>query len=141
MELRTLRIAPIALLFTTVSFAETCPTHFTQEYDGRWVSYQAPGWRSAKATNYHTTLAASDFGGAIYAPKQKRLACVYRSSKGYWVAMISHVHKGIQIDRHALDEARHVAWRWDPNMRDFSCSRPYVTSTTECKFSINASHA
>lgn len=125
--------------FTTVATADTCPTQFYKEYDGFWVSKQAPGWKSSEQTGSNVTINTKDFGGAVYAPTQKRLACVYRSSAGYWVAFVSHVHKGFQLDRHALDEVRkHHAWNWNNKHQDFSCGRPNVNSVKDCPFTLNS---
>lgn len=123
---------------TTLAVGNTCPTHFYKEHDGFWVSQEAPGWKSSEQSGTNVTINTKDFGGAVYAPNQRRLACVYRSSVGYWVAFVSHVHKGFQVNRHALDDARkHHAWTWDAKHKDFSCGRPNVTSIKNCKFTLN----
>lgn len=115
-----------------------CPTKLGKEHDGYWVSAQAPGWRSAIQTDNKTTVNTADFGGAIFVPSQHRLACVYRTSKGYWITLISHTHKHIQIDRHQRDDSgEYAAWRWDEQTKDFSCGRPYVKSYQSCTYTIS----
>ena len=128
-----------ALAFCSIAIANTCPTHIIKEYNGFWVSKEAPGWKSSEQTGSNVTINTHDFGGAIYSPNQKRLACVYRSSAGFWVAFVSHVHKGFQIDRHALDDARqHHAWSWDKKHHDFACGRPNVVNLKHCQFTLNS---
>ena len=132
-------LAALSLIsLTTLAAASTCPTRLHKEYNGFWVSKQAPGWKSSEQTGTNVTINTGDFGGAVYSPSQKRLACVYRSSAGYWVAFVSHVHKGFQLNRHTLDDARkHQAWTWDKKHQDFSCGRPNVTTIKHCKFTLN----
>jgi hypothetical protein len=127
------------IAISSIAFANSCPTQLHREYDGHWVSKQSPGWKSAEITPAGVTINTKDFGGAVYSPKQKRIACVYRSSKGFWVAMISHTHKGFQVNKHALDDARTAtAWQWDHNHKDFNCGRPTVTKGKNCQFSLHS---
>jgi hypothetical protein len=126
-------------VFSTITLADTCPTQLHKEYDGHWVSNQAPGWKSSETTGSNNTINTRDFGGAIYDPTQKRMACVYRSNKGFWIALVSHTHKGFQINKHALDDARTArAWRFNKKHNDYSCGRPTVIKIKNCEFTINS---
>ena len=125
--------------FSVLALADSCPTQLIKNHEGFWVSQQAPGWKSSEHTSQNTIINTNDFGGALYSPKDKRVACVFRTSQGYWVALVSHVHKGLQIDRHMLDDAhQHRAWKWDPKHKDFVCGRPTVSKVKNCKFTINS---
>lgn len=129
----------ILAILSTPILASTCPTHFTQESSGHWISAEEPGWRSAETGSLQTDINSADFGGVLYSPKHKRMVCVFRTNKGFWVAMISNTEKRFQIDRHALDSSRkHLAWRWDRKHKDFSCGRPNVINIANCPFTTNA---
>lgn len=138
--MRSKVVMTLALSIVVITgFGDTCPTQLHQEYDGHWVSTQAPGWKTAGTTGLHTLINTNDFGGAVYSPTQKRLACVYRRSDGFWIALISHTHKGFQIDKHALDDARSAtAWHFDKKHHDYTCGRPTVTKIKNCLFSVNS---
>ncbi|PHQ81141.1 MAG: hypothetical protein COB66_02945 [Coxiella sp. (in: Bacteria)] len=137
MDKNVVAVFSLAILSTT-ALATTCPTTMIREHDGYWVSQQTPGWKSSEQTGFKTTLNVNDFGGAIYAPAQNRMACVYRSSDGYWVALISHTHKRMHVNRHALNTARtHTAWQWDKKHKDYACGRPNVTKLSQCTFTLN----
>jgi len=129
------------LAFSTLISANTCPTQLVKEYNGFWISQEQPGWKSSEQTGVNTTVNTKDFGGAVYSPSQKRIACVYRTSRGYWIAMVSHTHKGFQINKHALDDARkHYSWKWDPKNKDYSCGRPSVIRPKNCEFTLSHLH-
>lgn len=122
----------------TASATTSCPTDLTQSHDGHWVSTDAPGWHSSRALPHNVTINTKDFGGAIFVPSQHRIACVYRNSKGFWTSLISNTHRGIQINRHVLDDSgKKAAWRWDSQGKDFMCGRPTVKSANKCTFTVN----
>lgn len=130
-------IGLIAASFAT--YGDTCPTQLIQTHDGHWVSPNAPGWRTSTALPHQIKLNTRDFGGALYAPKQHRLACVYRSSNGLWVPLVSNQHHGIQINRHIKDKhQKKAAWKWNSLTKDFTCGRPTVTSPESCQFTVNS---
>ena len=128
----------VVALFPVVLLANNCPTHLTKSHDGSWVSDEAPGWQSAELTGPETKINVKDFGGAVYSPTKKRLACVYRTNQGYYIAMVSHIHKGFQINPHKRGRAgKLAAWQWDNTHHDFTCGKPDVLSAAKCEFTIN----
>lgn len=133
-------VSTLALIsICSMAFAHSCPTQLIREYDGHWVSHQAPGWKSAQRTPPGTSINTKDFGGAVFSPSQKRIACVYRATNGYWVTLISHTHKGFQVNQHQLNDAHNAtAWQWNRDHQDFNCGKPAVAKRKNCQFYINS---
>lgn len=126
------------MAFCAAASANTCPSKLIQSHDGHWVSTEAPGWHTSEALPHNVSIQTQDFGGAIYSPTQHRIACVYRNSKGFWTSLVSNTHRGLQIDRHALDDnGKHAAWRWDSQGKDYMCGKPTVKSASGCPFTVN----
>ncbi len=134
MDMRTLAATTLTLFASTYTFADTCPTQLIKEHDGHWVSHQKPGWRSSEKTEHGTQINVKDFGGALYSPKEKRLVCVYRSTQGFWIAMISNTPDSVQIQ----NNMHHHAWHWDKKHHDYTCGRPNIIDPRNCQFKLHS---
>ena len=127
----------IGLGIITSAIAATCPTQLTQDAEGYWKSDQTPGWRSHKPTPKNVTISPNDFGGVVYSPSKKRLACVYKGTDGKWVALVSNVSSKVKIDKHApADVGGGSAWKYNKRHNDYACGKPTVTSIASCPFEL-----
>ena len=117
--------------------ADTCPTKLTHKANGFLVSKARPGWKSHKKIPAGVTISAKNFGGVVYSPQRKRLACVYRASNKEWVALVSERNFGISIDKEAKDSSgKNAAWQFSKKHGDYACGRPAVKGIADCKFTV-----
>ena len=117
--------------------ADTCPTKLERDHNGYWYSDAKPGWRSHKPTPEGVTLSAENFGGVVYSPERRRMACVYKASNGKWIALVSNIHHGILIDKKAMDDAgKNPAWQFSKQHQDYACGQPTVKNITGCQFQL-----
>jgi len=122
---------------TVSAFAATCPTDLQRNHNGFWFSDTKPGWKSHRATKNGITVSSDNFGGVVYSPKRNRMACVYKASNGKWVALVSNMHQGINIDKAAADDkGKGPAWRYSSKHKDYACGRPTVTRISGCSFQL-----
>lgn len=129
--------AAVSLALAGTAFGDSCPTDLKQNEKGYWYSDSKPGWKSHKTTGTDVTLSADHFGGVIYSPKRKRVACVYKASNGQWIALVSNVHHGIVIDKQALNDSGHgPAWQYNKKHDDYACGYPNVTHIDGCQFDL-----
>ena len=125
-------------IFLTAAVADTCPTDLKRNHSGYWYSDTKPGWKSHRKIKHGVTVKSDDFGGIVYSPKRKRMACVYRASNGKWVALVSKVHHGITIDKNAkTDNGKKHAWKYSKKHKDYACGRPDVVRVSGCSFQLN----
>lgn len=110
---------------------ETCPSKFYRNDEGFFISDQPPGWRSYKPSPNGTTLKVDDFGGAVFSPEHKRIACVYRDSNNKWVALVSSRAYAFSQDDLNID-----AWKYNHKRKMFVCGTP-ESSRTECHFKVD----
>ncbi len=99
---------PAAIACATTAVAGQCPTALHQNSKGYWTSNDSPGWKSIKPTERSDTLAAKNFGGAVYSPAKKRIACVYKSKSGKWVALLSNLTHPLNEDDLNMKVWKHV---------------------------------
>ncbi|WP_423063665.1 hypothetical protein [Candidiatus Paracoxiella cheracis] len=122
----------VGLSFTTAaSFAGQCPSNLHQDSEGYWTSNDTPGWKSVKPTDTKVTVESKNFGGAIYSPTQKRIACVYKGSDGQWVALISNVDHPFNEDNLNLK-----VWTFVNKHNIYICGTPKY-KLDECTFVIS----
>lgn len=127
----------VGLALSGTALADTCPTSLQQDHNGYWYSKSKPGWKSHKTTPSGVTVTASNFGGVVYSPKRKRIACVYKASNGKWVALVSNVHHGIVINKKAMNDSQQgPAWQFSTKHKDYACGYPSVTHIKGCKFHL-----
>lgn len=125
------------LFFMGYVCAATCPTDIKRNKEGYWYSDQKPGWKSKKRTPENITLDTKDFGGVVYSPKHKRLACVYKTSDKKWFALVSNKHPNIVIDKEAKDDSgKGPAWRYSKKYHDYACGTPFTTKLSKCVFEL-----
>ena len=127
--LRTLTLV-IGLGFLTTLFAGTCPETVSQDSQGYWVSNDSPGWKSPSPSKTGLTLNANNFGGVVYSPAKKRIACVYKDSAGNWVALLSDMYHPFNED-----DLKNDVWEYSQQHKDYICGQPKNTRT-ECAFDI-----
>lgn len=134
----------LASIISAVSFsalAATCPTNIQHNDKGYWYSKEQPGWKSVRASKDKLQIDAKDFAGIVYSPKQDRLACVYKTKKG-WIALVSNVFGSVKIDSSIKDDSgRSPAWRYDKKHKDYTCGMPYVNDISKCQFSFQIKHS
>lgn len=118
--------------------AATCPKEVHQDDEGYWYSKQSPGWRSFNKTAKGVTLNVDYFGGVVYSPRHRRMACVFKTSDGRWLALVSQQRNDFRIDKQAMDDSgTQAAWQWNQQHRDYSCGRPTVTDPKNCPFEFD----
>jgi len=101
------------------------------------VNQVGPGWKSHIPTPTDVKIDSKNFGGVVYSPKRKRLACVYRASNNKWVALVSQLHHSIQIDEKTKDDSgTSPAWQFSKKHNDYACGRPRVTELDKCQFKL-----
>ncbi len=108
----------------------TCPTTFHQDKEGYWISDDAPGWKSHQPTGKDVKISEQQFGGAVYSPVKKRIACVYKGSHGRWVALISS-----QQHPFNEDDLNMSAWMYSKKHNDYICGKP-KHGLSACTFSV-----
>ena len=113
------------LLALANSQAATCPTALYQDQMGFWYAYSMPGWKSMIKTKLNIKVDPTDFAGAIYSPKYQKMTCVYKTSQGKWLAMISEKQYSFSLNNN---------WKPDPKKNDFICGRPDVEKLEDCQF-------
>lgn len=136
---RLFNICTGLLFFVSLSsFAATCPTELKHDSaNNTWYSTASPGWRSHRTTTPDVKLDPKNFGGAVYSPARQRIACVYKSSEGRWIALVSNRHEGFRIDKQAVDESgKRAAWQYNKQHDDFACGLPSVTKVSGCPFTL-----
>jgi len=120
------------------SSAATCPTKVERNDEGYWESEQAPGWRSFHKTAEGVSLDVSYFGGVVFSPRHRRMACVYKTSDGQWLALVSEQRNNFRIDKQAMDDSgTRAAWVWNDQHQDYSCGRPHVSDPKRCTFEFD----
>jgi len=128
----------ISIGLTASAFADTCPTDLKRNHSGYWYSDTKPGWKSHRTTKNGVLLSSDNFGGIVYSPRRKRLACVYKASNGKWIALVSNVHHGIVYDKRAMDSSgKGPAWKYNSKHKDYACGRPSVNRLSGCTFQLN----
>ena len=124
----------VAVGISTTSLAATkphsCPSNIEQNNKGYWVSNDPPEWKSHRPTTKDVTLSAKKFGGVVYSPKKKRLACVYKASNKKWVALLSSVYHPVNED-----DLIGSAWQYNQKHKDYVCGKP-KHSLKDCLFNI-----
>ncbi len=118
-------------LYSAPAIAGTCPTNFYQDKSNFWVSDDPPGWRSYKKSPPNSTLSAKNFGGAMYSPKLRRIACVYRGSDKKWVALVSSNEHPFNPDDIKINK-----WKYIEKRKNFICGTPNHTRS-ECEFKVD----
>jgi len=116
--------------FTSISFANHCPSKLHQDSKGYWTSNDEPGWKSVKPTASHVTLEPNNFGGAIYSPKQRRMACVYKSSEGKWIALVSNINHPFN-----QDDLNMEVWTHAKKQNIYICGTPKY-KLKDCTFEV-----
>lgn len=124
-------IVGVVLLSTGIGFghAAQCPTvdSLKQDSEGYWTANDEPGWKSVEASKPDITI--KEFGGVVYSPEKKRIACVYKDSTGKWVPLISSVFHPFEKD----DLSKN--WKYDEKDKDWSCGAP-DHSISDCQFEV-----
>lgn len=117
------------LAITLPALADHCPTTITQDSKGFWTSNEAPGWKSTNGKP-GVTLSAKDFGGVVYSPEKKRIACVYKDSTGEWVVLLSSID-------HVFEKAdlKGSTWEFNDKYKDYECGTPKST-LKDCEFTV-----
>ena len=121
--------------FTINVFAGHCPKNLHQDDKGYWTSNDQPGWKSHRPTSPTVTLEAKDFGGAVYSPLKKRIACVYKASDGKWVALLSSVYHPFNQDDLKAQEGKNSPWEYNQQHKDWVCGTP-KHKLEDCQFDI-----
>lgn len=111
------------------ALAATCPANLQQDSKGYWTSNDPPGWKSYRPTGSNVAVDAKHFGGAVYSPTKKRIACVYKGSDGKWVVLLSSVYYPFSKDDLSS------AWEYNPKHKDHICGEPKQT-LKDCKFDV-----
>lgn len=115
----------------------TCPTEFKKNAQGLWYSDQQPGWQSTAKLGDAVTIEAKNFGGAVFSPTHKRIACVYRSSDDKWVAFVSDQNANIEVLKDVKDDSgKESAWKFSDEHKDYACGKPSVNDLKNCQFTF-----
>ncbi len=122
--------AALGLCYSVQSLATLCPTHFNHDQNGYWTSNEHPGWKSHRPTNANVTLDPKDFGGAVYSPQKKRIACVYKASDGNWVALLSSIYHPFNED-----DLTGKGWEFSQEHKDYICGQP-KSGIYDCDFKV-----
>ncbi|OGO90994.1 MAG: hypothetical protein A3F41_05090 [Coxiella sp. RIFCSPHIGHO2_12_FULL_44_14] len=120
----------ISLGLLTTAWAGQCPTTMQQDGQKYWVSNDPPGWKSHKPTAKDITLTSDRFGGVVYSPEKKRIACVYKGSDGQWIALLSDVYHPFNED-----DLQGKTWEYSPEHKDYVCGQP-EHALEECQFDV-----
>jgi hypothetical protein len=115
--------------FAIPVFADTCPTNISQDSKGFWTSNEAPGWKSTEGKP-GVTLDIKDFGGVVYSPEKKRIACVYKDSTGEWVVLLSSVDHAFE-----KEDLQGTAWEYNDKYKDYECGTP-KSALKDCVFNV-----
>ena len=130
-------ILPVIILFCmSLGAMANCPKELYQDKQGFWHSDSDPGWKSNESTQPHPPRKIIEFGGAVFSPRLQRVACVYRTHHGEWIAMLSKKQTSVKIDQYALDQNGNKAWAWSEQYNDYACGIPYIKNLNDCAFSI-----
>lgn len=121
---------PAAITFAATAVADHCPTSLHHNHKGYWTSNDSPGWKSIKPTKHGDTLAAKNFGGAVYSPLKKRIACVYKSKSGQWIALLSSLSHPINED-----DLNMKVWKYMQKNNFYLCGTPRY-KLKDCTFKI-----
>ncbi|MCH9644942.1 MAG: hypothetical protein K0U29_08475 [Gammaproteobacteria bacterium] len=121
-------ISLTAGLISTASFAATCPTQLIQDHKGYWLSHEKPGWKSFRVTKHNVSVKVKNFAGAVYSQQRNRMACVYRASDGYFIALVSH--------KKAKIKPTGKNWRFNKSHGDYACGQPKVKNISGCQFNL-----
>jgi hypothetical protein len=130
-----LKLTHVIILFSLLlssAWAATCPTELMQQHQGYWLSHQQPGWKSNSPTEHNISVNSEQFTGVVYSPKRQRLACVYRTSDGKFLALISNKHRTIKINT----GAEQAVWHYHKDKKDYSCGKPGVKKISGCTFQL-----
>lgn len=129
---RLVQVLAIAtgMSFVATTFAGSCPKNLTQDSQGYWSSNEPPGWKSPQPTDKKVTLEAKNFGGAVYSPSKKRIACVYKDSSGKWIAILSNIYHPFNED-----DLKGNAWQYSQKHKDYICGQPKY-ELKDCTFEI-----
>lgn len=111
------------------ALADTCPTNLSQDSKGFWTSTEAPGWKSTDGKP-GVTIDIKDFGGVVYSPEKKRIACVYKDSTGEWVVLLSSVDHAFE-----KEDLKGNAWEFNEKYKDYECGTPKST-LKDCTFDV-----
>ncbi len=120
------------LSFSASALAVTCPTALHQDSNGYWTSNDTPGWKSHRPTDKNITLESKNFGGAVYSPQKKRIACVYKGSDGNWVALLSSVYHPFNED-----DLKGTGWEFSQQHKDYVCGQP-KSGINDCGFNVKS---
>lgn len=122
----------VMLMSATSSFSHHCPSHFSRNSDGRFVSDEAPGWHSYVLLEPKVSLDAKQFSGALYIPDRHQIACVYKASNDQWIALTSN-------PRHAFneDDLKIEVWNYDADRGEFNCGKPNKNRLA-CEFTVHS---
>ena len=119
-----------ALAATDSSKTNTCPTNLHQDKNGYWTSNDLPGWKSQLPTKKGITLTSKDFGGAVYSPQKRRIACVYKDPDGKYIALLSNIYHPF-----AEDHLTGKGWEFNHQYKDYICGKP-KSDLNDCEFAI-----
>lgn len=115
----------------------TCPTQLKKNDKGLWYSDQQPGWQSTAKLADGVTIEAKNFGGAVFSPTHKRIACVYRSSDDKWIAFVSDQNANIEVQKDVKDDSqKESAWKFSEEHKDYACGKPSVNDIKNCQFTF-----
>ena len=118
-------------ILSTTSLASRCPTELHRDNKGYWTSNTPPGWKSITRTPSSETLDPNNFGGTVYSSTNKRIACVYRSSKRRWVALLSNINHPFNED-----DLKGTVWKYVPKHKDSICGKP-DHGLHDCEFDLH----
>jgi len=127
---KLISISTLTALLCTSSLclaSHSCPDKLFQGREGFWYAYSKPGWKSTIKTKLGVTVLSQDFAGAIFSPKNQKVACVYKTSQGKWLTMVSGQH-------HSFSIQNQKNWRLDKKHHDYICGKPHVKAMSDCRF-------
>ncbi|AAO90271.2 hypothetical protein [Coxiella burnetii] len=120
----------VAIGLSTAILAANCPKNMQKDAKGYWTSNEPPGWKSYRPSESDSTLEPKDFGGAVYSPAKKRIACAYKTTNNKWAILLSSVYYPFEAS-----DLKSTTWKYNPQHKDYICGSPKQTLDT-CQFEI-----